>query len=126
MWKSEISFMSGCFKVDENLNFGDLFHMFELFTDYSNAFWYYFSFLFTYCTLFEIIVFIYWLHPLIVLINYSSLISVVNSYSLSLLGIIATSFFIHILSSSVDLADEILSKAWATSTFGLEFFSLIC
>ena len=33
MWKSVINFISLCFKVAENLNLGDFFHMFVLFTE---------------------------------------------------------------------------------------------
>ena len=121
-----MSLMSGCLKVEENLNLGDFFQILVLFTDSSSIFWYSFNFLFTYSTLFEIIVFMSWLQLPRVFINSSSLISEAKSSSLSLLGIIATSFFTQTLSSSLTLHWEISWNACATSSLGLEFLSLIC
>ena len=72
IWKSLTNLISLCFKVEENLNLGDFFQTFVLLTAYSRDFWYYLSFLFTYNTLFDIIVFIYWLQLFNVSISSSS------------------------------------------------------
>lgn len=107
MWKSVINFISLCFKVGENLNFGDFFQMFVLFTDSYKVFWYSFNFLFTSFTLLAIIVLIYWLQLRRLSINYCSLKSVLNSLYFYLEGIIATSFLTHVFNSSVFLTCEI-------------------
>lgn len=98
--------MSLCFIVAENLNFGDFFHTLVLFTDYSRAFWYSFSFLFTSNTLLEIIVFIYWLQLFSESMSYSYVTCVVSG-SFDSAGIIATSFFTQTFKSSVDFELEI-------------------
>ena len=77
--KSLTILISLCLSVVENLNFGDFFHMLVLLTDYYNDFWYYFNFLFTSSTLFEIIVLISWLHVFKVSISYYSVTSVLIS-----------------------------------------------
>lgn len=92
--------MSGCFRVEENLNLGDFFQMLVPFTDYSSVFWYYFNFLLTSWTLLEIKVLISWLHYPRVLINSSSVTSEAQSYYFYLLGIMATNFLTQVLRSS--------------------------
>lgn len=118
--------MSVCLLTDENLNLGTDFQMFVLLTTYYRALLYYFNLFFISRMLFEIIVFISLLRVFMLYINYVQVIYKLNSFYLSLLGIMATSFFIYAFNQSVVVAFDIKENAVYTYNLGSEFFSLTC